>query len=219
MACVSRPLTAVGARDGATMAPRQPAGFLSAILRRKDDSSVVLELPNEMTVFRRSSALILLMAGLVCTLVGCDLAGEEEDLRPLLGSWQAQDLTIDGVSVKAQLDAQYDPLVLTLREGASGGEYFTMIGQVEGTSEDLTVQGTFRLDDNELTLFPNMGPQVEFDSVVPDSSGTQLTLSAEEGASEDLFLEFIRFSLDGAVDRVEVRLSKGSASAIADVGE
>lgn len=168
-----------------------------------------------MTLLRRPSVFTVLVAGLICVLAGCDLAGEEEDLSPLLGSWRTQDLTVDGVSVKAHLDAQYDQLVLTLREGAAGGESFTIIGQVEGTSEDLTVQGTFQLDNNELTLFPCEGPQVEFDNVVSDSSGSRLTLSAEEGASEDLFLELIQLSLQGAVDRVEIRLSKGSVSAAA----
>lgn len=164
-----------------------------------------------MSLLRRPGVLTILAAGLICALVGCDLAKEEEDIRPLLGSWQAQNLTVDGVSVKAHLDAQYETLVLTLREGASGGEFFTILGQEEGTSEDLTVQGTFQLDDNELTLFPREGPAVEFDDVVPDSSGSRLRLSAEEGASEDLFLDLIQLSLQGAVDRVEIRLSRGTS--------
>lgn len=166
-----------------------------------------------MTLLRRPSVCTVLVAGLICVLVGCDLAGEEEDLGLLLGSWRAQDLTVDGISVKAQLDAQYEQLVLTLREGATGGEFFTLIGQEEGTSEDLTVQGTFQLDDDELTLFPREGPQVEFDEVTSDSLGSRLTLRADEGASEDFFLDLIQFSLQGAVDRIQIRLAKGGVSA------
>ena len=166
--------------------------------------------------FRRPSVLVVLVVGMACAMVACDLAGEGEDLRPVLGSWRAQDLTVDGLSVKAHLDARYEQLVLTFREGASGGEFFTLLGQQEGTAEDLVVQGTFQLDDQELTLLPDEGPQVEFDNVIPDSSGTDLTLRAEEGVSEDLFLDLIRLSLQGAVDRIELRLSRRSLPAEAD---
>jgi len=108
--------------------------------------------------------------------------------------------------------------VLTLREGADGGEFFTIIGREEGATEDLFVRGTFDLDGKELTLFPGEGPQIEFDRAVTDSSGTHLTLSTEEGASEDLFLELIKLPIQGAVDRLELRLSKGQASTNAGLG-
>lgn len=172
----------------------------------------------EMALFRRPGVLAVLAIGLICVVGGCDLTGEEGDLSLLLGSWVAQDLAVDGISVKAQLDAQYDRLVLTLREGANGGEFFTIIGREEGTKEDLFVRGTFDLDGKELTLFPEKGPQIEFDRAVTDSSGTRLTLSTEEGASEDLFLELIQLPIQGAVDRLELRLSKGRTSADVSLG-
>jgi len=143
---------------------------------------------------------------------GCDLAGEDADLRPLLGSWRTTDLSVDGISVKAQLDAQYDRLVLTLREGSEGGEYFTIIGREDGNQEDLFVQGTFDSDADELDLFPENSPQIEFDYAVSDSSDPHLQLSAEEGASEDLFIELLQLPIQGGVDRLELRLSKGLVS-------
>lgn len=169
-----------------------------------------------MALLRRPGALAVMVTGLIYVAAGCDLTDEEQDLGPLLGSWEAQDLTVDGVSVKAQLDAQYDRLVLTLREGAEGEEFFTIVGREEGTTEDLFVQGTFEVDANELTLFPDRTSPIEFDTALPDSSGSRLTLSAEEGASEDLFLELIQLPIQGAVDRLEIRLSIGRGVSGAD---
>lgn len=156
---------------------------------------------------------IVLLIGLVCTLAGCDLAMEEKEFRPLLGSWRTTDLSVDGISVKAQLNAQYTRLVFTLRQGANGGEYFTIIGRDEGAKEDLFVQGTFDVNGDELDLFPDHGPQVEFDYAIPDSAGSRLQLTAEEGASEDLFLQLIQVPIQGAVDQLEIKLSKGRISA------
>jgi hypothetical protein len=175
-------------------------------------------LTEKMALFRRSAVLTVLAVGLIFVAAGCDLTDEEEDIGLFLGSWVAQNLTVDGISVKAQLDAQYDRLVLTLREGANGGEFFTIIGREEGATENLFVQGTFDRDGKELTLFPNEAPQIEFDRAVTDSTGTRLTLSTEEGASEDLFLELIQLPIQGAVDRLELRLSKGRPSADVSLG-
>lgn len=165
---------------------------------------------------KRLSVLTVLTVGLVLGVAGCDLAEEDEDLSPFLGSWVTQDLSVDGISVKAQLDAQYDRLVLTLREGARGGEFFSIVGREEGAKEDLFVQGTFDVDANELRLFPDTGPQVEFDAGIPDSSGARLRLSAEEGASEDRFLDLIQLPVQGAVDRLEISLAKGGTPADPD---
>lgn len=165
-----------------------------------------------MSLRRRLGVPAIVLAGLMCVLGGCDLVGEEEPPKLLLGAWQTENLSVDGVSVKAQLNAQYDRSVLTLREGAEGGEFFTMVGRTDGAEEDLFVQGTFEVDsDEELTLFPDKRPQVEFDYAVPDSSRPDLRLSAEEGASEDRFLKLIRLPIQGAVDRVEMHLSKGDS--------
>jgi hypothetical protein len=172
----------------------------------------------EMALLKRPAVLTVLALWLILAAAGCDLTDEEENIDLFLGSWVTQDLTVDGISVKAQLDAQYDRLVLTLREGADGGEFFTIIGREEGATEDLFVRGTFDLDGKELTLFPGEGPQIEFDRAVTDPSGTHLTLSTEEGASEDLFLELIKLPIQGAVDRLELRLSKGQASTNAGLG-
>ena len=161
-----------------------------------------------MIQLRRVSIRLVLLTTLMSALVGCDLVDDDEDFSPLLGSWVTQDLSLDGTSVKAQLDAEYERLVLTLREGADNGEFFTIIGREEGAQEDLVVQGTFDADDTELTLFPDNGPTVEFDYVVSDSLNPSLQLTAEEGRSEDLFLELIRLSIRGDVDRLDVQLSK-----------
>lgn len=169
-----------------------------------------------MTSLRRFPVLGLCLLILLGVVSGCDLAGEDADLRPLLGSWRTTDLSVDGISVKAQLDAQYDRLVLTLREGSEGGEYFTIIGREDGNREDLFVQGTFDADADELDLFPESSPQIEFDYAVSDSSDPQLQLSAEEGASEDLFIELLQLPIQGGVDRLELRLSKGLVSAQAN---
>lgn len=161
-----------------------------------------------MISLRRSLLLGVAVFAFLGLASGCDLAGEDADLQPLLGSWRTTDLSVDGISVKAQLDAQYDRLVLTLREGTEGGEYFTIIGREDGAQEDLFVQGTFDADPGELNLFPDNGPQIEFDYAVSDSSDARLLLGAEEGASEDLFIELLRLPIQGAVDRLELRLAK-----------
>lgn len=164
-------------------------------------------------LLRRQSTILALIIGLGWVLAGCDLAGEEEeDLGPLLGSWRITGLSVDGTSVKAHLKAQYDQLVLTLRKGAANGEFFTIIGSDDGSRGDLVVQGTFEVDGDELDLYSDDGPQVEFDYAVSDSLDPRLQLSAEEGASEDLFLELIQLPIQGDVDRLELRLSKGKDS-------
>lgn len=154
---------------------------------------------------------MVVAVGLTCGVLGCDLTEGGEDPR-LLGSWVAQDLFVDGVSVKAQLNAQYDVLVLTLREGANGGEFFSIVGRRDGTPQDLFVQGSFDVDGDELTLFPDHGAPIEFTSSFPDSSASRLYLAAEEGSSEDNFLDLIRFPIQGAVDRLEMVLSKEEPS-------
>lgn len=169
-----------------------------------------------MALLRRPVVLAVLVIGTLYVAAGCDLTDDQEDLSLLLGSWEVQDLTVDGISVKAQLDAQYDQLVLTLRKGAEEREFFTITGRKKEATESLFVQGTFEVDDNELTLFPDQASPIEFDSVTPDSSGSRLTLSTEEGASEDLFLELIQLPIQGAVDRLEIRLSKGRRASEAD---
>jgi len=166
-----------------------------------------------MVLPKRLSILTVLTMGLVLGGAGCDLAEEDEDLGPFLGSWVTQDLSVDGISVEAQLDARYDRLVLTLREGARGGEFFSIVGREEGATEDLFVQGTFNVDANELRLSPDTGLQVEFVAEIPDSSGARLRLTAEEGASEDRFLELIQLPIQGAVDRLEISLAKGKTQA------
>lgn len=167
-----------------------------------------------MILWKRLPILTFVLAGLIWGLVGCDLAGSEADLDLLAGSWRVEALSVDGISMKAQLDAQYNLLVLTLRESAHGNEFFSMVGREEGRGRTLLVQGSFLLDssDDELTLLPNDGSQVEFDYAVPDSSRTRLHLSAEEGRSEDRFLELIQFSIQGAIDRLDLRLSNSETS-------
>lgn len=157
---------------------------------------------------RRAGIFTILIVVLMFTLVGCDLVDEDETVEPLLGSWVTQDLSLDGISVKAQLDAEYERLVLTLRKGADAGEFFTIIGRRGGAREDLVVQGTFDADDTELTIRPDSGPTVQFDHVVSDSLNPHLQLTAEEGRSEDLFLDLIRLPIQGGVDRLEIQLSK-----------
>lgn len=167
-----------------------------------------------MILWRRPILSALVLAGLIWGLVGCDLAGSEADLDLLAGSWRVEALSVDGISMKAQLDAQYNLLVLTLRESADGHEFFSMVGREEGRGRTLLVQGSFLLDssDDELTLLPNDGSQVEFDYAVPDSSRSRLHLRAEEGRSEDRFLELIQFPIQGAVDRLDLRLSNSEPS-------
>lgn len=165
-----------------------------------------------MALLRRPTILMALLLGLTCVGAGCDLTEEEEDFGPLLGSWRLTGLSVDGTSLKAQLEAQYDQLVLTLRKGAASREFFTIIGSDDGRPKDLVVQGTFQVNGDELDLYPDHGPQVEFDYAVTDSLNSRLQLSAEEGASEDLFLELIHFLIQGDVDRLELRLSKDGGS-------
>ncbi len=133
---------------------------------------------------------------------GCDLLDDEdrdEDLDLLLGSWRVQDLVVDNVSIKTQLNAQYDRLVLTLREDGSGNEFFTVIGQAEGTEQDLFVQGTFFLDsdDDQITLFPDSGPSIELFYTVSEAAG--LRMRANDGDEED-FLQLLRIPVQGDVD-------------------
>lgn len=174
------------------------------------------------------AACLAVLVGVVLLLPGCDLA-EEEDLGRLAGSWQVTGLSVDGTSVTAQLDAQYDRLVLTLRRGADGRDFFSLTGRREGEGGVRTVQGTFDKDGSELTLRPRQGSgtsghgtlpgPIEFDYAVssseePPSSGGQssalfLELRAEEGRSEDALLDLIRLPIQGAVDRARVHLSKG----------
>ena len=162
-------------------------------------------------LLRQQCPLWMVAIGLVWTLAGCDLTDVEEDVEPLLGSWRVINLSVDDISVKEQLDTQYDRLVLTLRQGARGGEFFTLLGRTDGTQEDLFRQGRFDVDNDELDLYPDNGPQVEFDYAIPDSLGSRLQLTAEEGASEDQFLQLIEVPIQGAVDRVDVSLSRRQA--------
>lgn len=165
---------------------------------------------------RRASIFTILIVALMLTLFGCDLVDENKTVEPLLGSWVTQDLSLDGISVKAQLDTEYERLVLTLREGADNGEYFTIIGRKGGAREDLVVQGTFDADETELTLRPDSEPTVQFDYVVSDSLNPHLQLTAEEGRSEDLFLDLIQLPIRGGVDRLEIQLSKNGKGGIAE---
>jgi len=181
-------------------------------------------------LLKRPWTIVAACIGLVWMLAGCDLA-DEDDLGELPGSWRATDLSVDGISVKEQLDTQYDRLVLTLRRGAEGGEFFTFIGReqetdddlrrgAEGgefftfigreqeTDDDLIVQGTFDVDGDELTLFPDTTSPIEFDYAISDTADATLRLRAEEGASEDLILDLLRLPIRGAVDRVDLYLSK-----------
>jgi len=157
----------------------------------------------------------LALAGLLCVLGGCNLSTSEEDLNLLLGSWRVEDVSVDGISVKARLDAQYAPLVLTLRESGGDREFFTLVGQGENAERDLFVQGTFRVESeqDELLLSPNSGPFVELNYIAPDAEGSRLRLSADEGESEDRFLTLIGLPVQGEVDRLEIRLSKDDGTA------
>lgn len=100
------------------------------------------------------AAFLAVLVGGFLLLPGCDLAEEEEGLGRLAGSWQVTGLSVDGTSVTAQLDAQYDRLVLTLRRGADGRDFFSLTGRREGEGGVRTVQGTFDKDGGELTLRP-----------------------------------------------------------------
>ncbi len=120
--------------------------------------------------------------GLACALPACDLA-ETDNLAPLSGSWRATDLRVDGVSIKESFDTQYDRRVLTLRQGADGGEFFTLIGHEEAAENDLLVQGTVDVDGNELTPFPDASPPIELDYMLSDSGNATLQLRAEEGCA------------------------------------
>jgi len=62
----------------------------------------------EMALLKRPAVLTVLALWLILAAAGCDLTDEEENIDLFLGSWVTQDLTVDGISVKAQLDAQYD---------------------------------------------------------------------------------------------------------------
>jgi len=158
-------------------------------------------------LLKRPWTIVAACIGLVWMLAGCDLA-DEDDLGELPGSWRATDLSVDGISVKEQLDTQYDRLVLTLRRGAEGGEFFTFIGREQETDDDLIVQGTFDVDGDELTLFPDTTSPIEFDYAISDTADAILRLRAEEGASEDLILDLLRLPIRGAVDQVDLYLSK-----------
>lgn len=149
-------------------------------------------------------------------LPGCDLAWEES-LGKLSGSWQVTGLPIDETSVTAQLNAQYDRLVLTLHRGADGGEFFSLVGRWEGESVVLTVQGTFDRDGSgesgsgEITLTPNSGSSagpIEADYVISSPSVPMLELCARAGRSEEALLNLIQFPAQGAIDETCIRFSK-----------
>jgi len=158
-----------------------------------------------------------MLVGSALLLPGCDLA-EEESLGQLPGSWQVTRLSVDGTPVTAQLNVQYDRLVLTLRRDAGGRDFFSLVGRREGDSIR-TVQGTFDKDGRELTLRPNglvglivvdytISDSTGPDSTSSDSTAPVLELHAEEGRSEDALLDLIQFPIQGTVDQVRIRLSK-----------
>lgn len=151
----------------------------------------------------------LVLMGSIFLLFGCDLAGEE-DLGRLPGSWQVTDLSVDETSVTAQLDARYDRMVLTLRRGAEGEEFFSLAGHRQGEGGVRTVQGTFDKDDGELTLTTNdVSPtaSIEVNYTISETTAPVLELRADEEEG-DALLNLIQFSIQGAVDQVHIRLSK-----------
>lgn len=159
---------------------------------------------------RRLRIFALVLVSLLFVLGGCDLSSSEEDLDLLLGSWRVEDLSVDGISVKARLDARYAPLVLTFRESGGDREFFTLVGQGDNAEQDLFVQGTFRVEseNDELLLSPDSGLLVELNYTAPGAEGSRLRLSADEGESEERFLTLIGLPVQGEVDRLEIRLSK-----------
>lgn len=63
--------------------------------------------------------------------------------------------------------------------------------------------------DDDLNLFLDEDPYVEFDYTVPDSSGSNLLLNAEEGARDDSFLVLIQFPSEGPQIALRCTFRKG----------
>lgn len=159
-----------------------------------------------MGVFRRDVVWGILIAAGTLLLAGCDLNDDREmDLPQLLGSWVITDLVVDNVSFTAQLDAQYEVLVLTLRESAAGSNFFTIIGQTDGTEADLFVQGRFSIDsdDDEISLLPDADPIVRFGYRFVGTD--QLQFDADPGDEEDL-LAILKIPVQGSVDALRMNL-------------
>jgi len=156
-------------------------------------------------------ALPLLILGMVAT--GCDLSGEETP-PGLLGSWQVQDLTTDGQSLREQLNARYNRLVITFRSDSGGEQFYSIIGEPE-SGEPLEVQGTLDIDEGEVTLFPSpsstIAQPIDFSFQIIGESTLELR-SVENGSNEERFLQLIQLQAQGNVDRLVMGLSMGSGS-------
>lgn len=162
-----------------------------------------------MFIYRRALVCAILIAAGSLLLGGCDLTNgnREADLPQLLGSWKIANVVVDDVSFKAQLDAQYENLVLTLRESGGGANFFTIIGQAEGADADLFVQGRFSIDseDDEISLIPDADPVVRFDYTLLGS--TELQFDADSGNEEDV-LAILRIPVQGSVDALRLALTQ-----------
>lgn len=158
-----------------------------------------------------ATGLSLLILGMVPT--GCDLSGEETP-PGLLGSWQVQDLTTDGQSLREQLNARYNRLVITFRSDSGGEQFYSIIGEPE-SGEALEVQGPLDIDEGEVTLSPSpsspISQPIDFSFQIIGESTLELR-SVENGTNEEQFLDLIQLQAQGNVDRLVMGLSMGSGS-------
>lgn len=141
---------------------------------------------------------------------GCDLSDDvdlEKDLPRLVGAWRVTDIVVDSASIRAQLNAQYEQLALTLRESGGGSNFFTIIGQADDSKADLFVQGRFSIDsqDDEISLIPDNNPISRFEYLFLGSE--KIRLVADPGDEED-FLDTVRIFVQGTVDDLHVDLER-----------
>ena len=151
----------------------------------------------------RTAVAVLAAVLLAGATAGCDLSGADDnaDLPRLEGTWRVADLTVDGISVKGRLDAQYRSLVLIFREDGSGVQQFDVFGDATDSEDNLQAGGRFDLesDDAELLLLPDSFRPFTLDYTFTGPS--EVTFSADDEDAEDL-LQYLGLSLRGDIDEL-----------------
>ena len=149
---------------------------------------------------------LLALAAALLIVGGCDAVNDDEDLDLVAGSWRVVGMTADGTSVLSSLEAKYEAVFLTLREDGDGDQVFSVLGDVDGSTDDLEVSGDFLIDsdDDELNFLPAGG----FGTITMGYavSGSRLRLESDLETDADLFLALLQVTVAGDVDDLEVVL-------------
>ena len=143
---------------------------------------------------------LLLVA--VLFLPACDSVIDYED--DFEGSWRIGKVEVDDADFTAQVEALFRDLVISF-VAEPEGDRFTIFGDVEGTSENLSITGSYNATDDVLRLMATVFPEpldADYDFV----SNDEIELETE---GDDTELWGLVFGLDlRATDEIRIVLTR-----------